>query len=128
MRGLFLSALLLIGLTLTAGAKTIEDRVLAELRAQGYVILEQGYTFLGRLRIVAENGEIHRELVVNPGTGEVLRDYAILIANMAPKTPATLGHGSGSSTRTSSTGQTSPDEPSTAGAVAGGGTDQSRRH
>ena len=78
----------------------IEARLIESLTAQGYVILEQGYTWLGRLRIVAENGELHRELVINPGTGEILRDYAVLIGNMSP--PAAVAssqssRGSGSS-------------------------------
>jgi len=74
---------LMLGLVVTAAlahpamARTVEERLIAGLRDQGYVIGEDGYTFLGRLRIVAESDKYHREIVVNPGTGEVLRDYAV---------------------------------------------------
>jgi hypothetical protein len=56
--------------------------LLAGLEGQGYTVIEKGYTFLGRLRIVAENDQIHREIVVNPGTGEILRDYAIYLSDL----------------------------------------------
>lgn len=79
MRKLLLVATALVGLAMPALARTVEQQVLEKLASQGYVILEQGYTFLGRLRIVAENGMFHREIVVNPGTGEILRDYAVTL-------------------------------------------------
>ncbi|NBZ88469.1 hypothetical protein [Stagnihabitans tardus] len=59
-----------------AQGNPVEEGLVASLRAQGYDVLEHGYTWLGRLRIVAQNDTLRRELVVNPGTGEVLRDYA----------------------------------------------------
>jgi hypothetical protein len=81
---------IVIGLVLSLGATTaalaeinpVEARLLSSLTEQGYTILEDGYTWLGRLRIVAENGTLHREIVVNPGTGEVLRDYAVRIDDL----------------------------------------------
>lgn len=76
-------ALVLSGLALCGAASPVlaqvnpvEAGLVASLRAQGYEVLEHGYTWLGRLRIVAQNDTLRRELVVNPGTGEVLRDYA----------------------------------------------------
>ena len=75
-----------------AAARTIEQQVLASLEEQGYQIIEHGYTFLGRLRIIAENGLYHREIVVNPGTGEILRDYAVTlpqgVARAQPSKPS----------------------------------------
>ena len=96
MKPLVLSTLLLAGLALSVQsnpvqANPVQDRLVAGLRAQGYVILEDGFTFLGRLRIVAENDRMHREIVVNPGTGEVLRDYAILLTDMTPPTKPPAG-------------------------------------
>jgi hypothetical protein len=79
MRKLLLLVTTLVGLALPALARTVEQQILEKLAAQGYVILEQGYTFLGRLRIVAENDTFYREIVVNPGTGEILRDYAVTL-------------------------------------------------
>ena len=73
---------LLIAQSGAAMARTVEERLIAGLKDQGYTILEDGYTFLGRLRIVAENDTFHREIVVNPGTGEVLRDYAVMLDDL----------------------------------------------
>ena len=82
MKKLLIAALLWVGLVQAGFALTVEERLLANLQGQGYTVLEKGYTFLGRLRIVAENGEIHREIVVNPGTGEILRDYAVYLTDL----------------------------------------------
>ena len=74
-----LLAVLLSATTGSAGlAGTIEQQLLAALRDQGYVVVEQSYTFLGRLRVIAKNGDSLREIVVNPGTGEVLRDLSVM--------------------------------------------------
>jgi hypothetical protein len=80
MKRLLLAVMVLTGMTDAGWARTVEQQLLNSLQKQGYVVLEQGYTFLGRLRIVAENGQIHREIVVNPGTGEILRDYAVVMS------------------------------------------------
>ena len=79
MKKLLLGLSVLAALASAVWARTVEEQVLASLEGQGYVIVEHGYTFLGRLRIVAENGLYHREIVVNPGTGEILRDYAVTL-------------------------------------------------
>jgi hypothetical protein len=63
-------------------AEGIQDDVVAALAGQGYEIVNVGRTWLGRLRVVAENGEIRREIVINPTTGEVLRDYSVALANL----------------------------------------------
>ncbi len=54
---------------------TIEDAIVGQLRAQGYTSVEVSTTMLGRVRIEAESPEFHREIVLNPRTGEILRDY-----------------------------------------------------
>lgn len=97
MKKLLVAVALWAGLVGAGWARTVEQQLLASLRAQGYVILEQGYTFLGRLRVVAENGEFRREIVVNPGTGEILRDYAIMLPVGVPSTHG-LTPGSGRTT------------------------------
>ena len=84
MQKLLMAAILLAGMSHAVPAATVEERLLARLQDQGYTVLEKGYTFLGRLRIVAETDLIHREIVVNPGTGEILRDYAIYLSDMIP--------------------------------------------
>lgn len=88
MKKLLLGAMLWAGLSGAVWAKSVEEILLASLESQGYVIIEQGYTFLGRLRIVAVNGEIRREIVIHPGTGEILRDYAVMLPQVAENKPA----------------------------------------
>jgi hypothetical protein len=79
---------ILVGVLVTATlaapvvAQDIQDDVEAALIAQGYEIVNVGRTWLGRLRLVAENDEIRREIVINPTTGEVLRDYSVALANL----------------------------------------------
>jgi len=74
----------LVAATLAAPAvaQDIRDDVEAALVAQGYEIVNVSRTWLGRLRLVAENDEIRREIVINPTTGEVLRDYSVALANL----------------------------------------------
>jgi len=38
-------------------------------------------TLLGRLRIVASDGTRRREIIINPNTGEVLRDYWVELSD-----------------------------------------------
>lgn len=113
MNRLLIAAILWAGMAQAGWALSVEDRLLAGLESQGYTILEKGYTFLGRLRIVAENAEIHREIVVNPGTGEVLRDYAIYIADMPQNPPAAM-----LATRDGNSGRSSRASGGTAGVAA----------
>ncbi len=61
-----------------AGAAHAETRVQAiarHLAEQGYHDIEVSRTFLGRARIEAEKDGIEREIIVNPRSGEILRDY-----------------------------------------------------
>ncbi|MDE4190289.1 hypothetical protein [Phaeobacter gallaeciensis] len=56
-------------------ADSFTDRITDQLRSQGYGEIVVTRTFLGRYRIVATTDRIEREIIVNPGTGEILRDY-----------------------------------------------------
>jgi hypothetical protein len=56
-------------------AQSVEDQVLTQLQAQGFVEITMNRTLLGRLRVVATNDRYRRELVINPNTGAILRDY-----------------------------------------------------
>ena len=89
-------------------AQSVEDRLIAGLRGQGYTILEEGRTFLGRLRIVAENGTLHREIVANPSTGEILRDYVVTLADIGrPSLSDSATHGVNGAVGSSGTSGTS---------------------
>ena len=65
----------LIGLPQLTAAQSVEDQVFAQLQEQGFMSIEVRRTFLRRLRFTAESAYFYRELVINPQTGEILRDY-----------------------------------------------------
>lgn len=60
-----------------AFAKDFAERVVDQLRDQGYVAVQVERTLLGRTRIMAEGRNGHREIILNPRTGEILRDLWI---------------------------------------------------
>ena len=69
------------GLAVTAApalAQSLADQVVAQLRRQGYAQISVSRTFLGRIRIEAANVRHSREIILNPRTGEYLRDYSEL--------------------------------------------------
>lgn len=77
-RRLFITGLTAVVLTAApalAQTTSVVDQVIAQLKLQGYTKITMGRTFLGRTRIVAQNDEMRREIIINPATGEVLRDY-----------------------------------------------------
>lgn len=77
MRKLILTAAALTALTLgPALAQTYELDITAQLRAQGYQNITLSHTWLGRTRIVALLGSDLREIVIDPNTGEILRDLS----------------------------------------------------
>lgn len=79
-RVLVVMALLVLGAK--AGADTISDQVVRNLRAQGFEVVQMDRTWLGRMWILARNDTLQREVVFNPATGEVLRDYAVLLTTL----------------------------------------------
>jgi hypothetical protein len=69
---------LAIGATLIAApalARSTTDSIVAALRAEGYSEIDVSRTLLRRVRIVARSARRRREIVLNPRTGEILRDY-----------------------------------------------------
>ncbi|UZD89612.1 PepSY domain-containing protein [Cognatishimia activa] len=74
---LILAATLSAVLATPAFANPHVDRIVSQLRAEGYTSIEMERTWLGRIRIEAEKGDVDREIVINRSTGEVLRDYLV---------------------------------------------------
>ena len=68
-------ALLMLVFTDPALATERVDQIVQSLRREGYTRIEIGRTWLGRTRIIATGGPGRREIVVQPATGEVLRDF-----------------------------------------------------
>lgn len=67
----------LCGVLLAPGAAFAQDytaQVVAELREQGFGSIRTERTLLGRSRILAQSAEYKREIVLDPRTGEILRD------------------------------------------------------
>lgn len=55
--------------------ETRVEMITRHLAQQGYDGIEVSRTFLGRYRIEAEKNGKEREIILNPATGEILRDY-----------------------------------------------------
>lgn len=58
-----------------AMAQPTMEEIVGQLREQGYKRIEAERTWLGRVRIIADDGNRYREIVFNQRTGEILRDY-----------------------------------------------------
>ena len=58
-----------------AFAENYAQRIERELRNQGFTQMKVHHTWLGRVLIDARSHTQKREIVVNPHTGEILRDY-----------------------------------------------------
>ncbi len=56
-------------------AQSVVDQIRAQLVAQGYDSISVSRTLLGRTRIEASSARFEREIIVDPRTGEILRDY-----------------------------------------------------
>ena len=63
-----------LGLASPSVAATAADQIVTQLRDQGFTEIEVEKTWLGRTRIVAKRKDASREIILNPGTGEILRD------------------------------------------------------
>lgn len=72
-----------------ADADSVRDRIVAVLREDGYVEIRINRTLLGRMRFVARRPDAQREIVVNPNSGVILRDYIRFFA----ETDAQIGNG-----------------------------------
>lgn len=66
-------------------ADDIGSLLVRQLQDQGYSGIQVGHTLLGRLRIVAQLDGMQREIVINPYTGEILRDYLTPRVQVAQK-------------------------------------------
>ena len=77
-RRLFLLTVLSASLLSTTAARAdYADDVVKWLLEEGYTDVEVTRTLLGRVRILARLGSGQRELIINPRTGEILRDVWI---------------------------------------------------
>ncbi len=73
----FLLRLAAVGILLPVAGRAraeMAEAVADELRAAGYRNVQVERTLLGRIRITAETDSHRREIVIDRGTGEILRD------------------------------------------------------
>lgn len=69
---------LVAGAMISAGgafAAALQDQLIDQLKNQGFTEIRISRTLLGRVRIKAEGGGFEREIIFNPRTGEILRDF-----------------------------------------------------
>jgi hypothetical protein len=71
----FLMTLLLAAPAAQADADSVRNRFVSVLQEDGYVEIRISRTLLGRMRFVGSRSDARREIVVNPNSGVVLRDY-----------------------------------------------------
>ncbi|SLN50195.1 hypothetical protein ROJ8625_02478 [Roseivivax jejudonensis] len=69
------AAALVVAPACAAEAQGLAESVAEQLRAQGFGNIRVSRTWLGRIRIVADGPAGQREIVIDPSTGSVLRDY-----------------------------------------------------
>lgn len=111
---------------LTAGiaqAASYEESVVAQLRAQGYGKILVERTLLGRVKISASMNGGRREIILNPRTGEVLRDLWIA-AGGGGSIPALIGNNSGASGSSDGSGSGADDDGDSGGESGGGQDDE----
>lgn len=73
-RALIAGAIAIVASPVTQALADFADDIVAVLRKQGYETIEVTRTLLGRTRIVATAPWGRREVILNPRTGEILRD------------------------------------------------------
>ena len=79
-------------------ADSFEGSVVAQMRGQGYREINVETTMLGRVRIVGAKGGGTREIILNPRTGEILRDVVLAEdGRVEPQISGDDGSGKGSS-------------------------------
>ncbi|MEM6372012.1 MAG: hypothetical protein AAF727_04445 [Pseudomonadota bacterium] len=96
MKRLAILALVAVLAVLPASAGPIEDSIVRQLREQGFEQIEVRRTLLGRSRIVARSASLYREIVINPVSGEILRDFWRNLANDDRSGPELVSPGGGS--------------------------------
>jgi hypothetical protein len=94
-RRLFFTGVMAAALAHPALADSFEGSVVAQLRAQEFKQIVVERTLLGRVRILAVQGSRHREIILNPRTGEILRDVFLDASGNSAPVIASTGSGPG---------------------------------
>ena len=109
-RRLFIQSLALcVAIGFPAFARSFSDEVISQLVSQGYSNIVTETTWLGRVRILADISGGRREIILNPRTGEILRDLWTAADGSAGPIAIVKGQGgsgTGSTSGSSSGGDT----------------------
>lgn len=62
-------------------AETVTESITRQLKGQGYKKISVSRTLLGRTRIVAHSKTRRREIILNPRTREILRDFWVKLSD-----------------------------------------------
>lgn len=71
---LHLATMLAVYLSASAAFADFEQDIVRQLQDMGFTQVEVTRTLLGRVRITATGADGTREIILNPNTGEILRD------------------------------------------------------
>jgi hypothetical protein len=130
-RRTLLRLLVAVAIGLAAGIAPADpvDDIIAEIREQGFEITRVQRTWLGRVRIIAQNPSYRREVVIDPTTGEIRRDLLIPKPGGSPAQPPASQRPLGSSRGVGQIGEepatgTAPDEGDDAGWGGGWGSQE----
>lgn len=99
-------------------ADVYERTIVEQLEAEGFSSISTERTWLGRMRIIAENDRGQREIVINPNNGEVLRDLWMAEGGGQG---AAGGSGNGSSVMSSVDRESGSSSSASSGGGSGGG-------
>ena len=122
-RNLLTTLAIVLTLATLAGpgtAAAYADNVEAQLTRQGFVNIASETTWLGRVRITADRGGGHREIVLNPRTGEILRDIWTPDGSQSGQVPIVDNVGGGGSGGGSAGGSGGGSSGASGGASGGG--------
>lgn len=73
-----------------ASAQSVQEQILTQLSEQGFHDFEVSKTLLGRIRVTSKSNTLRRELVFNPVTGEILRDYWTALTSNSGQNPRVI--------------------------------------
>lgn len=73
-----------------ASAQSVQEQILTQLADQGFHDFEISKTLLGRIRVTSQSNTLSRELVFNPVTGEILRDYWTALTSNTGQNPRVI--------------------------------------
>ena len=119
---LSISLALLLSATV-ALAQSFADVVVARLRDQGYSSITVNRTLLGRAQIVGISQTERREIILNPRTGEILRDFSQFLVSGSETDTPTVGSDPSGSGADGSGSDNSGSDSSGSGSDGGGGDD-----